>query len=168
MLRAVTLSNLIAIRIKSKFGRLSNLCGATVAGTGAACGITYLLGGGYHEICCAIQNMVGNVTGMVCDGAKADCALKISTCVNAACQAAAMGTRGVRVQSTDGIVEENVERTLDNFAILSTTAPATASSSTDAQQRTCSGRRISVLEKPWQACIRILQKKHPAPEAQEN
>ena len=61
MLRAVTLSNLIAIRIKSKFGRLSNLCGATVAGTGAACGITYLLGGGYHEICCAIQNMVGNV-----------------------------------------------------------------------------------------------------------
>ena len=54
------------------------------------------------------------------DGAKADCALKISTCVNAACQAAAMGTRGVRVQSTDGIVEENVERTLDNFAILST------------------------------------------------
>ena len=50
MLRAVTLSNLIAIRIKSKFGRLSNLCGATVAGTGAACGITYLLGGGYHEI----------------------------------------------------------------------------------------------------------------------
>ena len=120
MLRAVTLSNLIAIRIKSKFGRLSNLCGATVAGTGAACGITYLLGGGYHEICCAIQNMVGNVTGMVCDGAKADCALKISTCVNAACQAAAMGIRGVRVQSTDGIVEENVERTLDNFAILST------------------------------------------------
>ena len=97
MLRAVTLSHLIAIR-----------------------GITYLLGGGYHEICCAIQNMVGNVTGMVCDGAKADCALKISTCVNAACQAAAMGTRGVRVQSTDGIVEENVERTLDNFAILST------------------------------------------------
>ena len=79
-----------------------------------------MLRAGYHEICCAIQNMVGNVTGMVCDGAKADCALKISTCVNAACQAAAMGTRGVRVQSTDGIVEENVERTLDNFAILST------------------------------------------------
>ena len=120
MLRAVTLSNLIAIRIKSKFGGLSNLCGATVAGTGAACGITYLLGGGYHEICCAIQNMVGNVTGMVCDGAKADCALKISTCVNAACQAAAMGTRGIRVQSTDGIIEDNVEYTLDNFATLST------------------------------------------------
>ena len=120
MLRAVTLSNLIAIRIKAKFGRLSNLCGATVAATGAACGIAYLLGGGYHEVCCTIQNMVGNVTGMVCDGAKADCALKISTCVNAACQAAAMGVRGVRVQSTDGIVEHNVEYTLDNFATLST------------------------------------------------
>ncbi|MBQ8648323.1 MAG: serine dehydratase subunit alpha family protein, partial [Oscillospiraceae bacterium] len=120
MLRAVTLSNLIAIRIKSKFGRLSNLCGATVASTGAACGITYLLGGGYHEVCCAIQNMVGNVTGMVCDGAKADCALKISSCTNAAVQAAAMALRGTRVQSTDGIVEQNVERTIDNFAILST------------------------------------------------
>ena len=120
MLRAVTLSNLIAIRIKAKFGRLSNLCGATVAATGAACGIAYLLGGGYHEVCCTIQNMVGNITGMVCDGAKADCALKISTCVNAACQAAAMGVRGVRVQSTDGIVEYNVEYTLDNFATLST------------------------------------------------
>ena len=120
MLRAVTLSNLITIRIKAKFGRLSNLCGATVAATGAACGIAYLLGGGYHEVCCTIQNMVGNVTGMVCDGAKADCALKISTCVNAACQAAAMGVRGVRVQSTDGIVEHNVEYTLDNFATLST------------------------------------------------
>ena len=65
MLRAVTLSNLIAIRIKAKFGRLSNLCGATVAATGAACGIAYLLGGGYHEVCCTIQNMVGNITGMV-------------------------------------------------------------------------------------------------------
>ena len=119
MLRAVTLSNLIAIRIKSKFGRLSNLCGATVAGTGAPA--AYIpAGGGTMRYAARSKNMVGNVTGMVCDGAKADCALKISTCVNAACQAAAMGTRGVRVQSTDGIVEENVERTLDNFAILST------------------------------------------------
>ena len=159
MLRAVTLSNLIAIRIKSKFGRLSNLCGATVAGTGAACGITYLLGGGYHEICCAIQNMVGNVTGMVCDGAKADCALKISTCVNAACQAAAMGTRGVRVQSTDGIVEENVERTAGQLRHPQHPRhQRQRHPRPDAQQRTYSGRRISVLATPWQACIRILQK----------
>ena len=118
MVRAVTLSNLIAIRIKSKFGRLSAMCGASVAGTGAACGITYLLGGGYDEICRAIHNMIGDVTGMLCDGAKADCSLKISTCVNAAFQAAFMAMRGVRVESTDGIVEDNVEYTIDTFAKL--------------------------------------------------
>lgn len=118
MVRAVTLSNLIAIRIKSKFGRLSAMCGASVAGTGGACGITYLLGGGYDEICRAIHNMIGDVTGMLCDGAKADCSLKISTCVNAAFQAAFMAMRGVRVESTDGIVEDNVEYTIDNFAKL--------------------------------------------------
>ncbi len=118
MLRAVTLSHLVAIRIKSKFGRLSAMCGASVAGTGAACGITYLMGGGYEEICCAIHNMVGDVTGMLCDGAKADCSLKISTCVNAAFQAALMAMRGVRVKETDGIVEKDVEKTLDNFATL--------------------------------------------------
>lgn len=118
MLRAVTLSHLVAIRIKSKFGRLSAMCGASVAGTGAACGITYLLGGGYEEICHTIHNMVGDVTGMLCDGAKADCALKISTCVNAAFQAALMAMRGVRVLETDGIVEKDVEKTLDNFATL--------------------------------------------------
>ena len=118
MLRAVALSNLVVMRIKAKFGRLSALCGATVATTGACCGITYLLGGTYEDICCAIHNMIGNVAGMLCDGAKHDCALKISTCVNAAFQAALMALRGVRVQSTDGIVEQDVERTIDNFAQL--------------------------------------------------
>lgn len=119
MFRAVTMSNLIVIYIKSKFGRLSNLCGATVAATGVACAITYLLGGGYEEVCNAVHNVVGNVAGMVCDGAKADCALKISSCVNAAVQAACMAKRGIRVQSTDGVVEQDVERTINNFAILS-------------------------------------------------
>lgn len=118
MIRAVTLSNLIVIRIKCKFGRLSALCGATVAGTGAACGITYLLGGDYDAICRTVHNMIGNVAGMLCDGAKADCALKISTCVNAAFQAAFMSLRDVRVEKTDGIVEQEVEYTMDNFALL--------------------------------------------------
>lgn len=118
MIRAVTLSNLIPIYIKSKFGRLSALCGATVASTGAACGVTYLLGGGFTEISYAIQNMVGNVTGMLCDGAKADCALKISTCVSAAMQSAMMAIRQQRVQATDGIVEEDVENSINNFAEL--------------------------------------------------
>lgn len=118
MIRAVTLSNLIPIYIKSKFGRLSALCGATVASTGAACGVTYLLGGGFTEISYAIQNMVGNVTGMLCDGAKADCALKISTCVSAAMQSSMMAIRKQRVQATDGIVEEDVENSINNFAEL--------------------------------------------------
>lgn len=118
MIRAVTLSNLIAIYIKSKFGRLSALCGATVAGTGAACGVTYLLGGDLKAIEYAIQNMIGNVTGMLCDGAKADCALKICTCTNAAMQAAFMALKGLRVQKTDGIVEEDVEKSIDNFTAL--------------------------------------------------
>ncbi|MCI1965394.1 MAG: L-serine ammonia-lyase, iron-sulfur-dependent, subunit alpha [Oscillospiraceae bacterium] len=118
MIRAVTLSNLVAIYIKSKFGRLSALCGATVAGTGAACGITYLLGGDLKAIEYAIQNMIGNVTGMLCDGAKADCALKISTCTNAAIQSAYMAMKGLRVQKTDGIVENDVEKSIDNFTAL--------------------------------------------------
>ncbi|QNK40111.1 L-cysteine desulfidase family protein [Caproicibacter fermentans] len=118
MLRAVTLSNLIAIYIKSKFGRLSALCGATVAATGAACGITYLMGGDLKAIGFAIQNMIGNVTGMLCDGAKADCALKISTCTNAAMQAAFMAMKGLCVQKTDGIVDNDVEKSIDNFATL--------------------------------------------------
>lgn len=118
LLRAVTLSNLILIYIKSKFGRLSALCGATVAATGAACGIAFLRGGGLREISYAIFNMMGNVTGMLCDGAKADCALKISTCVSAAVQAADMAVRGLRVAHTDGIVDEDVEKTIENFARL--------------------------------------------------
>lgn len=118
MIRAVTLSNLIAIYIKSKFGRLSALCGATVAGTGAACGITYLLGGDLKAVSFAIQNMIGSITGMLCDGAKADCSLKIYTSINMAFQAAFMALKGIRVQKTDGIVEDDVEKSIENFAAL--------------------------------------------------
>ena len=89
-----------------------------MAGTGSACAITYLLGGDYDAVCRAVPNMIGNVAGMLCDGAKADCALKISSCVNAAFQAAFMALRGVRVQNTDGIVETDPEYTIDNFAEL--------------------------------------------------
>lgn len=118
MLRAVTLSHLIGIYIKSQFGRLSGFCGATVAGMGSSCGIAYLLGGGLKEIESCIFNMIGNVTGMLCDGAKADCALKIASCTNAAMQAALMALKGIRVMSTDGIVEDDVEKTISNFAVL--------------------------------------------------
>ena len=118
MMRAVTLSNLMGIYIKSQFGRLSAFCGATVAGIGSSCGIAYLLGGGLPEVENCVFNMIGNVTGMLCDGAKADCALKIATCTNAAMQSALMAMRGIRVLSTDGIVENDVEKTISNFATL--------------------------------------------------
>ena len=118
VIRAVTLSNLIAIHIKSKMGRLSALCGATASATGASCGITYLLGGGKEEIESAIQNMQGNATGMVCDGAKAGCALKISTCTSAAVQSAIMAMEGRVIKETDGIIEESAEQTIENVGRL--------------------------------------------------
>ena len=118
MLRAVTLSHLITIYIKSKFGRLSAFCGATVSATGASCGIAYLLGGKKDEIYASIQNMLGNVTGMICDGAKAGCALKVATCTSAALQSAHMAVQGICIKSTDGIIEDNPEKTIENFCRL--------------------------------------------------
>lgn len=112
---ATTLSHLITIYIKSKFGRLSALCGATVSGTGASCGITYLLGGGKSEVRKAIQNMLGNVTGMLCDGAKAGCAMKVSTCTNAAVQSAFMAIHGFGIQETEGIIEKDAAYSIDNL-----------------------------------------------------
>ncbi|GMB01958.1 L-serine ammonia-lyase, iron-sulfur-dependent, subunit alpha [Pelosinus sp. IPA-1] len=118
MIRALTLSHLITIYIKSKFGRLSALCGAAIAGTGASSGITYLLGGNLEQIKYAIQNMLGNVTGMLCDGAKAGCAMKVSTCINAAVQSAIMALEGRCIKETDGIIEQDVEYTIDNLCRL--------------------------------------------------
>lgn len=118
LIQAVTLSHLITIYVKSKFGRLSALCGATIAGTGASCGIVYLLGGEKKEIKAAIQNMLGNVTGMLCDGAKAGCALKVSTCTNAAVHSSILAMQGISIQSTDGIIEEDPEKTIDNLCRL--------------------------------------------------
>ena len=78
--------HLIAIHIKTYLGRLSALCGCVVASSGAACGITYMMGGSYNEITYAIKNMIGNITGVVCDGAKAGCALKVSSGTSSALQ----------------------------------------------------------------------------------
>lgn len=118
LMRATTLSHLVTIYIKSKFGRLSALCGATIAATGASCGIVYLLGGNVKDVKSAIQNMLGNVTGMLCDGAKAGCALKVSTCTNAAIQCAILATQGIAIEATDGIIENDPERTIDNLCRL--------------------------------------------------
>ena len=116
VLRAVTLSNLVTIYIKSILGRLSPLCGATIASTGACCGIVYLMGGNSEEIKACIQNIMGNVTGMLCDGAKSGCALKVATCTSAAFQSAICIMEGDYLSSTDGIIEEDPEDTIKNFS----------------------------------------------------
>ena len=112
--RALILSNLVAIHIKSYLGKLSALCGCVVASTGSACGIVYLEGGGLEEICAAIQNMAGNITGMVCDGAKVGCAMKVASGVSCAVQSAVLALRGTCIPSTDGIIEDDVEKTIRN------------------------------------------------------
>ena len=116
--RAVTLSHLMAIYIHCRFGLLSALCGATVAGTGACCGLVYLLGGTPVQIGYAINNMMGCVTGMLCDGAKADCAMKVCACVNTAFLSAFMALDDVSVQPNEGIVEEDPAKTVQNFVRL--------------------------------------------------
>ena len=112
--RALILSNLVAIHIKSYLGKLSALCGCVVASTGSACGIVYLEGGGLKEVSSAIQNMAGNITGMVCDGAKVGCAMKVASGVSCAVQSAVLALRGTCIPSTDGIIEDDVEKTIRN------------------------------------------------------
>jgi L-cysteine desulfidase len=118
-IRAVALSNLATIYIKQFFGRISVICGVTVAAAGASCGIAYLLGGELRQVKSAIQNMMGNVTGMLCDGAKVGCALKVSTCVQAAVQAALLAVNGIEIKDTDGIIGGCVKETLKNLGKLS-------------------------------------------------
>ncbi len=116
--RALILSHLTAIHIKHYTGRLSALCGAIIAATGASCAIVHLLGGGYDEMSYAIQNMVGDIAGMICDGAKNSCAMKISTSVKTAVQAALMGLRGISVSGKEGIISGDVEKTIRNLGKL--------------------------------------------------
>ena len=116
--RALILSNLVAIHIKHYLGKLSALCGCVVASTGSACGIVYLQGGGYPEVCAAIKNMAGNITGMVCDGAKVGCAMKVASGVSCAVQSAVLALRGTCIPSTDGIIEDDVEKTILNVGTI--------------------------------------------------
>ncbi len=114
-IRAQTLAHLIAIHVKNSFGRLSPLCGAVAASVGASCGLVVLLGGGLPECIAAVQNVFGSITGMICDGAKAGCALKVSTCIFTAVQAAKVAMAGRSIQSTDGVIEKDVEETIRNM-----------------------------------------------------
>jgi L-cysteine desulfidase len=116
LVRALTLSHLMVIYIKQHLGRLSAHCGCVIAATGSSCGITYLMGGGYEQICSAIKNMIASLTGMICDGAKPSCSLKLSSGVSQAFQSAMMAMEGRCVSSNDGIIDEDVDRTIVNLA----------------------------------------------------
>lgn len=120
ILKGVTLSHLISIYIKERFGVLSAFCGAVVAGIGASCGIVYILGGKRDNIEMAIDNMVGSITGIICDGAKPGCALKVAQITSTAVDSALLGLAGKRVGGQDGIVAESTIETLNNFTRLST------------------------------------------------
>ena len=115
MLRALALSNLTVIYIKQSLGRLSALCGCVVAATGSAAGITYLMGGNYEEITYAIKNMIANISGMICDGAKPGCALKVTSGVATAIFSAYLAMQHSYADSTEGIVEDDIDRTIRNL-----------------------------------------------------
>ena len=113
--RALVLSHLVAIHIKGYLGKLSALCGCVIASTGSSCGIVYLNGGSYEQVCAAIKNMVGNITGMVCDGAKVGCALKVASGVSSSIQAAVLALDNICISSNDGIIEDCIEKTICNL-----------------------------------------------------
>lgn len=113
--RALTISHLIAIHIKGYLGKLSALCGCVIASTGAACGLIYLRGGSYEQMCYSIKNMIGNITGMVCDGAKEGCAMKVASGVSSALQSAVLAMGGICISPEDGIIEEDIEKTIRNL-----------------------------------------------------
>lgn len=117
-IRALILSHLTSIYIKQSLGRLSALCGCVVASTGSSSGITYLMGGGFEQVQAAIKNMVANLTGMVCDGAKPSCAMKISSGVSTAMMSALLATNGRCVTSSEGIVSDDVDRTIHNLTSI--------------------------------------------------
>lgn len=113
--RALVLSHLVAIHIKSFLGRLSALCGCVIASTGASCGLVLLHDGSLEQVCDTIKNMIGNITGMVCDGAKVGCSLKVASGVACAVQSAVLALDGTSISSNDGIIEDDIEKTIRNL-----------------------------------------------------
>lgn len=113
--RALTLSHLTAIYVKQSLGRLSALCGCVVASTGSSCGITYLMGGSYEQVSFSVKNMIANLAGMVCDGAKPSCALKVSSGVSTAVLSAMLAIQNRYVTSVEGLIEDDVDRCIHNL-----------------------------------------------------
>jgi L-cysteine desulfidase len=118
LLRALTLSHLTAIYIKQSLGRLSALCGCVVASIGSSCGITYLMGGDYDRVCASVKNMIANLTGMICDGAKPSCSLKITSGVSTAMLSSLLAMEGKCVTSEEGIVDDSVDTSIHNLTAI--------------------------------------------------
>lgn len=120
--KAAALSILLTIHAKHYLGRLSVLCGCSIAAAmGVGCGIVLMLGGTYEQMCQTVSTMVADISGVVCDGAKPGCALKIATAVDSAVRAANMALNGNGAGCQDGIVCRDVEETLANLGILGNT-----------------------------------------------
>lgn len=120
ILKAVAISHLVTAYVKAFTGRLSAICGCSVAaGAGAAAGVTFLLGGSQEHIAGAIKNIIGDLAGVICDGAKDSCAMKLATAAGAAVQAALFSLHGIYVQPTDGIIGLTPEQTMENVGTLS-------------------------------------------------
>lgn len=122
--RALMLSSLTVVYIKQHLGRLSCLCGMVVSGIGAAAAMVYLMGGTKEQSIYAIKNMIGNVTGMICDGAKPSCSLKASTGICSGMIAAMMAMDNASVKSVEGIVEEDIDDCIRTLAEIGREAMA--------------------------------------------
>ncbi len=118
LIKAVLLSNLVSIYIKKGIGKLSAFCGAVSASCGVAAGLTYLMDGNFDKISKAITNTVGNVSGIVCDGAKSSCAAKISSSVDAGIMAYYMAMNDNAFEGGDGIIDKSIEGTIKNVSRL--------------------------------------------------
>lgn len=123
-IRSLILSNLTVIYIKQSLGRLSALCGCVVAATGSSCGITYLMGGGYQEVTYAVKNMIANLAGMICDGAKPSCAMKCASGVSTAVVSALMAMNNRCVKSVEGIIDDDVDKSIRNLTDIGRDAMA--------------------------------------------
>ena len=115
LIRALTLSHLTAIYIKQSLGKLSAVCGCVVASIGSSCGITYLMGGDYNRVCTSVKNLLTNLTGMICDGAKPSCSLKIASGVSTALLSSLLAIEGRSVTAVEGIIDDDVDRSIRNL-----------------------------------------------------
>lgn len=115
LVRALIMSHLTVIYIKQSLGRLSALCGCVVAATGSSCGITYLMGGDYEQVAHAVKNMIANITGMICDGAKPSCAMKVTSGVATAVFSALLAMQQKCVTAFEGIIDEDVDQCIRNL-----------------------------------------------------